>query len=70
MTKNIMAQTKSRKRKVNKDTQRLETLIDVISSGNSNSDFEESLFFARRKTKTEMAAYRRALDDYYKTHSY
>ncbi len=48
------------------DTQRLKTLIELFENG--SSDFDEELFFARRKTKTYLAAFRRALDRYRRSH--
>jgi len=51
-----------------KDTQRLKTLVDMLEDGDINSDFSEYLFFTRRKTKTTIAAYRRALDQYHRSH--
>lgn len=50
------------------DTVRLKALIAIaedhaISLG---SDFDQMLFFARRKTKTTVAAYRRALNQWIK----
>jgi len=44
------------------DTRRLKTLIDLFEL--NSGDFAEMLFFARQETKTELAAFRRALDQY------
>lgn len=50
------------------DTIRLKTLINLVNDHafSLGSDFDQMLFFARKKTKTEAAAYRRALDQWVK----
>lgn len=46
-----------------KDTQRLDALIGMADNGGS-TDFAHMLFFARQKRKTEVGAYRLALDQW------
>lgn len=46
------------------DTRRLKILVSLFEA--CDSDFAEYLFHARRKTKTNVAAFRRALDQWFK----
>lgn len=54
------------KRPIHPDTQRLKTLIEIYENG--SGDFEQELYFARQRTKTVIAAFRRALDRYRESH--
>lgn len=45
------------------DTARLETLIRLIDE-TGNPDFEQMLFFARKKKKSDLDAFRMALDQW------
>lgn len=44
------------------DTDRLKTLIELFNEGSEG--FARELFFARKKRKTELGAFRLALDNY------
>lgn len=50
------------------DTLRLKALINIAEENalSLGGDFDQMLFFARRKTKTNAAAYKRALDRWIK----
>lgn len=47
------------------DTDRLNALIAICEDGGS-CDFDQMLFFAKRKLKTNKAAYRKALNQWIK----
>jgi hypothetical protein len=58
----VKDQTKKLPQSPHPDTIRLKTLIAIFEVG--SCDFEELLFFARRKYKDWFKAYRHALDEY------
>lgn len=47
------------------DSDRLKALVELLEDG-ANSDFDQMLFFAAKKRKTTIGAYRLALDNWIK----